>query len=100
MLEQYARAGGDVTGGQNGILFEDRLVLFNIEMHRGRGFYSLAGISLLVVYVIARVFVKSRSGLITRGRRGNEDRIELLGYNVPSTKVRSEERRVGKECVP
>ena len=87
LLEQYARAGGDVTGGQNGILFEDRLVLFNIEMHRGRGFYSLAGISLLVVYVIARVFVKSRSGLITRGIRGNEDRVELLGYNVPSTKV-------------
>lgn len=87
LLEQYARAGGDVTGGQNGILFEDRLVLFNIEMHRGRGFYSLAGISLLVVYVIARVFVKSRSGLITRGIRGNEDRVELLGYNVPNTKV-------------
>lgn len=87
LLEQYARAGGSVTGGQNGILFEDRLVIFNIEMHRGRGFYSLAGISLLVVYVIARVFVKSRTGLITRGIRGNEDRVELLGYNVPSTKV-------------
>ena len=40
LLEQYARAGGSVTGGQNGILFEDRLVIFNIELHRGRGFYS------------------------------------------------------------
>lgn len=87
LLEQYARAGGAVTGGQNGILFEDRLEIFGLELHRGRGFYALASISLLIVYVISRVFISSRSGLITRGIRGNEDRIELLGYNVPNVKV-------------
>lgn len=87
LLEQYARAGGDVTGGQNGILFQDRLEIFGFDLHRGRGFYALASISLLVVYVISRVFIDSRGGLITRGIRGNEDRVELLGYNVPNVKV-------------
>lgn len=87
LLEQYARAGGDLTGGQNGILFEVRLGMFGLDLHRGRGFYALAGISLLIVYVVARVFVASRQGLITRGIRGNEDRVELLGYNVPNVKV-------------
>lgn len=47
LLEQYARAGGEITGGQNGILFEDNLEIFNFDLHRGRGFYALAGISLL-----------------------------------------------------
>ncbi len=87
LLEQYARAGGEITGGQNGILFEDNLEIFNFDLHRGRGFYALAGISLFIIYLISRSFVNSRSGLVTRGIRGNEDRIELLGYNVPKLKV-------------
>ena len=87
LLEQYARAGGEVTGGQNGILFEDNLEFFGLDLHRDRGFYALAAVSLLTVYLISRYFVKSRTGLITRGIRGNEDRVELLGYNVPNVKV-------------
>ena len=87
LLEQYARAGGDITGGQNGILFQDNLKIFGLDLHRGRGFYALTGVSLFAIYLIARLFVKSRSGLITRGIRDNEDRIELLGYNVPNLKV-------------
>lgn len=87
LLEQYARAGGEITGGQNGILFQENLKIFNFDLHRGRGFYVLTGLSLFAIYVISRLFVKSRSGLITRGIRDNEDRIELLGYDVPNVKV-------------
>lgn len=86
LLEQYARAGGEITGGQNGILFQENLKIFNFDLHRGRGFYVLTGLS-FAIYVISRLFVKSRSGLITRGIRDNEDRIELLGYDVPNVKV-------------
>ncbi len=36
-----------------------------------------------------RRFLSSRSGLILRGIRENEDRIDLLGYDVPSIKRRA-----------
>lgn len=87
LLEQYARAGGDLTGGQNGIIIEPRLEFFGLDLHRGRGFYWLAAVMLVVVYVLARLYVASRSGLITRGIRSNEDRVTMLGYAVPGVKI-------------
>lgn len=87
LLEQYARAGGQVTGGQNGILFGERLELFGLDLHRGRGFYWLAALALVIVYVLVRIFVSRRIGLVVRGVRENEDRVDLLGYDVPSIKI-------------
>lgn len=87
LLEQYARAGGALTGGQNGIIIGSRLELFGHRMDRGRDFYWLALVLLVVVYVLARIFVARRVGLVTRGIRENEDRVNLLGYDVPSLKI-------------
>jgi len=87
LLEQYARAGGELTGGQNGIIIQPRLEFFGFDLHRGEGFYWLGAILLVVVYVLARLYANSRSGLITRGMRSNEDRINMLGYAVPGVKI-------------
>ncbi|MGH8927890.1 MAG: branched-chain amino acid ABC transporter permease [Acidimicrobiia bacterium] len=82
VLERLANAGGDLTGGQNGILITPRLGV----LHRGHGFYLLAGTVLVTTYLGVRGFLRSRAGLIFRGIGQNEERVELLGYEVPRIK--------------
>jgi len=90
VAERLAKAGGSVTGGQNGILMSSTLgVPGLISLHQGYGFYALAGILLLATYLGVQRFLASRSGLILRGIRDNEDRIDLLGYDVPAVKRRA-----------
>lgn len=86
MLEQLARSGGTVTGGQNGILLDSRLEVGSLSLHRGTGFYFLAAGTLVAVYVLTRMFSNSRSGLILQGIRENEDRVDRLGYSVTRVK--------------
>ncbi len=81
-LERLANAGGPITGGQNGILMTYRLGPF----HRGHGFYVLAAAILVIVYVGLKGFLRSRTGLVFRGIGQNEERVELLGYDVPRVK--------------
>lgn len=90
VAERLTHAGGSVTGGQNGILMISSLELPGvISLQQGYGFYALAGSLLLAAYVGVRGFLRSRSGLILRGIRDNEDRVDLLGYDVPAVKRRS-----------
>ena len=81
-LERLANAGGSTTGGQNGILISDGLGPFD----RGLGFYLLAALVLVVTYLGVRRFLRIRSGLVFRGIGQNEDRVELLGYDVAGVK--------------
>jgi len=90
VAERLTNAGGSVTGGQNGILMSSSLGIPGvISLQQGHGFYALAGLLLLVTYVGVQRFLSSRSGLILRGIRENEDRIDLLGYDVPAIKRRA-----------
>lgn len=90
VAERLTNAGGSVTGGQNGILMSSSLGIPGvISLQQGHGFYALAGLLLLATYVGVRRFLRSRSGLILRGIRENEDRIDLLGYDVPAIKRRA-----------
>ncbi len=81
-LERLANAGGNITGGQNGILMTYRLG----PLHQGHGFYVLAAVILLFVYLGLKRYLHSRSGLVFRGIGQNEERVELLGYDVPRVK--------------
>jgi branched-chain amino acid transport system permease protein len=81
-LERLANAGGEITGGQNGILMTKRLG----PLHQGHGFYLLAAVVLLVTYLGLKVFLRSRAGLVFRGIGQNEERVELLGYDVARIK--------------
>jgi ABC-type branched-subunit amino acid transport system permease subunit len=90
VAERLTNAGGSVTGGQNGILMSSSLgVPGVVSLQEGYGFYALAGLLLLATYLGVRRFLGSRSGLILRGIRENEDRIDLLGYDVPAIKRRA-----------
>ncbi|NHZ71386.1 MAG: hypothetical protein GWP18_07060 [Proteobacteria bacterium] len=89
MAERLARAGGTISGGQNGILTSTRLGIPGlVSFHKGTGYYVFALILLVVAYLGVKRFLASRSGLVVRGIRDNEDRIDLLGYDVPREKRR------------
>ncbi len=81
-LERLANAGGQVTGGQNGILMSYRLG----PLHQGHGFYLLAATILVITYLGFKRYLLSRAGLVFRGIGQNEERVELLGYDVPRIK--------------
>jgi branched-chain amino acid transport system permease protein len=81
-LERLANAGGEITGGQNGILMTKRLG----PLHQGHGFYVLAAAMLLIIYLALKRFLRSRPGLVFRGIGQNEERVELLGYDVAHIK--------------
>ncbi len=90
VAERLTNAGGSVTGGQNGILMSSTLGIPGVvSLQQGYGFYALAGVLLLATYLGVQRFLGSRSGLILRGIRDNEDRIDLLGYDVPAVKRRA-----------
>jgi len=90
IAERLADAGGAVSGGQNGILMQSRLGIPDvISLHRGYGFYVLTGVMLVSTYLGLKWFLQTRSGLIIRGVRENEDRVDLLGYEVPRVKRRT-----------
>lgn len=81
-LERLANAGGNITGGQNGILMTYRLG----PLHQGHGFYVLAAVILVIVYLGLKRYLRSRAGLVFRGIGQNEERVELLGFDVPRVK--------------
>lgn len=81
-LERLANAGGQITGGQNGILMAYRLG----PLHQGRNFYLLAAALLVLTYLGLKHYLRSRPGLIFRGIGQNEERVELLGYDVARVK--------------
>jgi urea transport system permease protein len=88
--ERLTNAGGSVTGGQNGILMLSSLRIPGVvSFQQGYGFYALTGLFLLATYIGVRRFLDSRTGLILRGIRENEDRIDVLGFSVPAVKRRS-----------
>lgn len=90
VAERFTNAGGSLTGGQNGILMSSSLEIPGVlSLQQGYGFYALAGLVLLTTYISVQRFLGSRSGLILRGIRDNEDRVDLLGYDVPAIKRRA-----------
>lgn len=90
MAERLMNAGGSITGGQNGILMTASLEIPGVvSLQQGHGFYVLAGLVLVATYLVVQRFLGSRSGLILRGIRDNEDRVDLLGYDVPGIKRRA-----------
>jgi urea ABC transporter permease protein UrtC len=89
LSERLANAGGDITGGQNGILFNSRLGVSELlSFDRDYGFYALTATLLVVLYLFLRRYVSSPSGLVLRGIGQNEDRVALLGYDVAAVKRR------------
>jgi urea transport system permease protein len=53
----------------------------------GTAYYYVVGVALLLAYLLARWILASSFGRTLIGIRENEQRMELLGYNVPAYKT-------------
>lgn len=87
--QRLANAGGEISGGQNGILMSESLRIGDLRFQTGYEFYWFAAAVLVASYLLVRAFLASRSGLVLRGVRENEERVGLLGYSVPAIKRRA-----------
>jgi urea transport system permease protein len=74
-------------GGQNGIPSIPPLTAGSYAIVEGPAYYYLAFGTLVVVYALCRVIVRSQFGLVLAGIRQHEDRIVFLGYRVQHFKA-------------
>jgi branched-chain amino acid transport system permease protein len=75
-------SGWQYVGAGNGLSSIKLLQAGNYEFVEGVAFYLLVLGLLTVVYLAARVLVRSQFGLVLAGLRQNEDRLAFFGYRV------------------
>ncbi|MFL5279462.1 MAG: branched-chain amino acid ABC transporter permease [Rhodopila sp.] len=80
-------SGWQYVGAGNGLSSIKLLQLGAFEFVEGLEFYSLAALSLLIVYLLCRFIVRSQLGLVLAGMRENEERLAFLGYRVQTFKA-------------
>jgi branched-chain amino acid transport system permease protein len=80
-------SGWQYVGAGNGLSSVKLLQLGSFEFVEGLEFYSLAALSLLIVYLLCRFIVRSQLGLVLAGMRENEERLAFLGYRVQAFKA-------------
>jgi branched-chain amino acid transport system permease protein len=75
-------SGWQYVGAGNGLSSIKLLQLGSYEFIEGFEFYTLALLSLALVYMVCRFIIRSQLGLVLAGIRQNEERLAFLGYRV------------------
>jgi urea transport system permease protein len=75
----FIQSQQEYTGGFNGIGGLPGLSLFGHSLSLTEGYYFVF-LMVLFVYIFCRALMDSRFGLVLRGIRENETRLEFLGY--------------------
>jgi branched-chain amino acid transport system permease protein len=75
-------SGWQYVGAGNGLSSIKLLQLGSYEFIEGFEFYTLALLSLVLVYMACRFIIRSQLGLVLAGIRQNEERLAFLGYRV------------------
>lgn len=75
-------SGWQYVGAGNGLSSIKLLQAGSYEFIEGMAFYFLALAILLLVYVAARILMRSQLGLVLAGMRQNEERLAFFGYRV------------------
>jgi len=75
-------SGWQYVGAGNGLSSIKLLQAGSYEFVEGRAFYFLALAILLLVYIAARILMRSQLGLVLAGMRQNEERLAFFGYRV------------------
>lgn len=75
-------SGWQYVGAGNGLSSIKLLQAGSYEFVEGTAFYFLALATLLVVYIAARILMRSQLGLVLAGMRQNEERLAFFGYRV------------------
>ncbi|MDC3068044.1 branched-chain amino acid ABC transporter permease [Paracoccaceae bacterium] len=80
-------SGWYYVGGGNGLSIFEFLSFGSYEIEPGVLFYYIAGIALLVSYLLSRYLVRSQLGLVLAAMRQDEKRLLFLGYRVRGFKA-------------
>ncbi len=74
-------------GGQNGIPSIPLMTIGGYEFGEGPGYYYLALVTVVGVYIVCRFLVRSQFGLALAGLRINEARMAFFGYKIQTLKA-------------
>ena len=85
VVEQYLTTSGPL-GGYNGIPNLPFLDFGFVDVSYGASFYWFSAGLLMLVYLGLRALLGSRLGLVIRGLREKEQRLNYLGYHTPRLK--------------
>ena len=80
-------SGWYYVGGGNGLSIFEFLSFGSYEIEPGVLFYYIAGIALLISYLLSRYLVRSQLGLVLAAMRQDEKRLLFLGYRVRGFKA-------------
>ncbi len=80
-------SGWYYVGGGNGLSIFEFLSFGSYEIEAGVLFYYIAGIALLISYLLSRYLVRSQLGLVLAAMRQDEKRLLFLGYKVRGFKA-------------
>lgn len=80
-------SGWYYVGGGNGLSIFEFLSFGSYEIEPGVLFYYIAGIALLISYLLSRYLVRSQLGLVLAAMRQDEKRLLFLGYKVRGFKA-------------
>ena len=86
IVEQYLNSSGPLLGGYNGIPNLPYLDIGIGDVSYGASFYWISAALLVAVYGGLRALLGSRLGLVIRGLREKEQRLNYLGYHTPRLK--------------
>jgi len=75
-------SGWQYVGAGNGLSSIKLLRAGSHEFVEGMAFYFLALAILLLIYIAARILMRSQLGLVLAGMRQNEERLAFFGYRV------------------
>jgi urea ABC transporter permease protein UrtC len=87
LLEQGMTSSGAYLGGYNGIANLPFLRFGPLDVSGGASFYWFAAALLVAIYAALRGLLGSRLGLVIRGLREKEQRLEFLGYDTTRLKL-------------
>jgi branched-chain amino acid transport system permease protein len=86
LAEQYLNSSGPLLGGFNGIPNLPYFEIGSLDVSGGAGFYWFSALFLIAVYVGLLLMLRSRLGLVIRGLREKEQRLNYLGYETARLK--------------
>jgi branched-chain amino acid transport system permease protein len=81
-MAYYAFVSIETYGGDDGLVIDTRSELPGMNLDHPLTLFALAYVSLVAAMLIVRMVVNSRFGMVLKGAKGNDERVEMLGFNT------------------
>lgn len=78
----YAIVSIKTYGGDDGLTIDTRSELPFISLDNPLQLFALAYVILVLTMLLVRMMMRSRFGMVLQGAKGNNERVQTLGYNT------------------